>query len=129
MSKRSSESSDPEQSARYRIRAQWVRVGGDDLAVVGISIDDSPPLDGLTEAEKDVALRLLRGQSNAEIAQHRGTKLRTVANQVGSIFRKIGVSSRAELVAWSMHARVGLTDQVGAPRPETRTPRRKRSPK
>lgn len=54
---------------------------------------------GLTRAEKDVALGILKGQSNEDIARNRNAKPSTVANQVQSIFRKVGVNARAELVA------------------------------
>jgi DNA-binding NarL/FixJ family response regulator len=42
---------------------------------------------------------LLEGKRNADIARERGTSVRTVANQVAAIFRKLKVRSRAELVA------------------------------
>jgi DNA-binding NarL/FixJ family response regulator len=51
----------------------------------------------LTEAEIAVVHDVLAGLSNAEIGEKRGTALRTVANQVAAIFRKLGVSSRLEL--------------------------------
>jgi DNA-binding CsgD family transcriptional regulator len=53
----------------------------------------------LTPAESEVVAHLLRGDSSAEIATQRGTSLHTVNNQVASIFRKLGVRSRLELVA------------------------------
>ena len=53
----------------------------------------------LTAAERDIAAGLLAGESNAHIARRRGTSVRTVANQVASLFRKANVQSRAELVA------------------------------
>lgn len=51
----------------------------------------------LTAAEIDVVRDVLAGLSNAEIGERRGTALRTIANQVAAIFRKLGVSSRLEL--------------------------------
>ena len=54
---------------------------------------------GLTEAEFEVAVFVLAGRTNAEIARTRQVSLRTVANQVASLFRKLQVSSRGELVA------------------------------
>jgi DNA-binding CsgD family transcriptional regulator len=63
---------------------------------------DIPPDDAmstLTAAERDVALGMLRGESNAEIASRRGCSARTVANQAASLFRKLGVSSRGELAS------------------------------
>lgn len=51
----------------------------------------------LTEAERHVALDLLSGRTNEAIARERGSSLSTVANQIGSIFDKLGVTSRVEL--------------------------------
>jgi DNA-binding NarL/FixJ family response regulator len=53
----------------------------------------------LTKAEGAVLRQLLQGQSNAQIARLRGTALRTVTNQISSLFRKLGVHSRTELIA------------------------------
>ena len=56
-----------------------------------------PP--GLTDAEREVVEAIVEGKSNAQIAAARGRSARTVANQVNSVFRKLGVGSRTELVA------------------------------
>jgi DNA-binding CsgD family transcriptional regulator len=53
----------------------------------------------LSEAERDIARRMLEGRTRAEIGQSRGTSSRTLANQIGSIYRKLGVSGRRELTA------------------------------
>jgi DNA-binding NarL/FixJ family response regulator len=53
----------------------------------------------LTPGLRDVALGMLRGESNRVIAQRRGTSERTVANQAVALFRRFGVASRTELVA------------------------------
>ena len=50
----------------------------------------------LTPAERDVGRLVEAGLSNAEIAWTRRSSPRTVANQVASIFRKLGISSRLE---------------------------------
>lgn len=52
----------------------------------------------LSTAERDVLVRLVRGDSNAVIARARKTAVRTVANQVASLLRKTGASSRYELI-------------------------------
>jgi DNA-binding CsgD family transcriptional regulator len=39
----------------------------------------------------------LRGASNQDIARTRGVSVRTVANQLAAVYRKLGVRSRAEL--------------------------------
>ena len=53
----------------------------------------------LTVAERAVAALVLAGESNAAIARTRRSAISTVANQVASIYRKLGVGSRAELAA------------------------------
>jgi DNA-binding NarL/FixJ family response regulator len=53
--------------------------------------------DHLTKAEKAVAALVLEGRSNQEIARIRGTSVRTIANQVAAIFRKLKVTARVEL--------------------------------
>lgn len=55
--------------------------------------------DSLTTAERRIVRALLDGKSYAEIAQERGRSIRTIANQVSSVFRKLGVSGRGELVS------------------------------
>ena len=61
-----------------------------------------PPLampSSLTPAERDVAARIVEGAGHAAIAAARGVSLPTVNKQVVSVFRKMKVGSRAELVA------------------------------
>ena len=54
---------------------------------------------GLTDAETSVAMLIVAGLSNAEIAEARGCAIRTVANQVASLLVKSGAASRYELIA------------------------------
>jgi DNA-binding CsgD family transcriptional regulator len=53
----------------------------------------------LTGAEADLLARLLQGASNRDIAAARGTSVRTVASQLASLYRKLGVRGRTELLA------------------------------
>mgnify|MGYP000538275932 CR=1 FL=1 len=53
----------------------------------------------VSHSPQQVLELLLGGASNGEIAKARKTAIRTVANQVASLFRKFGVGSRAELAA------------------------------
>lgn len=55
--------------------------------------------DRLSEAEREVVSLLRAGAPYAEIARARGTALGTVKKQIASIYRKLRVGSRAELVA------------------------------
>ena len=59
----------------------------------------APQVEGLTAAAQEVLALLLDGRDTAAFAHERGPAARTPANQVASIFRKLGVGSRAELAA------------------------------
>jgi len=76
-----------------------VRVAGEDLVVISIPSDARALRDGLTRAEREITSGTLAGHSTAAIARLRGRSQRTIANQLASIYRKLGVSSRAELAA------------------------------
>jgi DNA-binding CsgD family transcriptional regulator len=68
--------------------------------VLRVSLDPGEDaLAPLSDAERDVARRAARGETTAEIARARGTAESTVTNQLGALFRKLGVGSRAELAA------------------------------
>jgi DNA-binding CsgD family transcriptional regulator len=72
---------------------------GEDLAVLELRRREVVQPDCLTRAEHEVALLVLEGKTNADIARLRRTSARTVANQLRSVYNKLGVSSRAELAA------------------------------
>jgi DNA-binding CsgD family transcriptional regulator len=54
---------------------------------------------GLTQRELDVTRSIARGLGTAEIAEHLFLSQHTVRDHVKSVFEKVGVSSRGELVA------------------------------
>ena len=54
---------------------------------------------GLSEAEKDIALLTIKGMTISEIAKIRRTKQSTIKTQSSAIYKKAGVSSRAQLVS------------------------------
>jgi DNA-binding NarL/FixJ family response regulator len=72
---------------------------GDEIAVLHFPVAPTADLTALSEAEGVVAIAIMNGMSNEEIASVRGTSANTVAKQVASIFAKLGVGSRRELVA------------------------------
>jgi len=72
---------------------------GQTVAIISFDVDDSDKTGELTSAEREVALLALEGKSNHEIAEARHCSVRTVANQLQSVFRKLGIRSRAELAA------------------------------
>ena len=55
-------------------------------------------LEKLTPAEREVALLALDGLTNAQIGAQRGASVRTVANQLASVFRKLNIYGRLELI-------------------------------
>lgn len=65
----------------------------------------------LTEREKSVLALIGRGLRNADVAGHLGVAESTVASHIKSVYRKLGISSRAEA---SWHAtRLGLRPDGG----------------
>lgn len=78
------------------LRSSTFRIGGQRMLVISYAASAKEP-DNLTEGEAEVARLAADGRSNAEIAKARGTAARTVANQMASILRKLGLSSRREL--------------------------------
>jgi DNA-binding NarL/FixJ family response regulator len=80
-------------------RGATFHAAGEELIVVSFPLAQRELPATLSAAEKEVLRLLLRGLSNQEIATERKTALRTVANQVASIFAKVRVRSRVELAA------------------------------
>lgn len=76
----------------------------------------------LTPSERDVALLVIKGFTNAEIAALRGTKEGTVKAQNNAIFRKADVTNRPQLLSMFIEdlmgeplvdaARTGASDAV-----------------
>jgi DNA-binding NarL/FixJ family response regulator len=83
------------------LRSRHLRLNGDEVLIVSFPLFSTPLPASLTSAERDVAFRALTGASNRTIALERGSSVRTVANQLSSIFKKLRIGSRAEL-AWRM---------------------------
>jgi DNA-binding CsgD family transcriptional regulator len=81
------------------LQASVIELGSGSYILLSFFRDASAESAVLTDAERQVALAILAGRSNAEIARIRGTSPRTIANQVAHIFRKLGVKSRSEFVA------------------------------
>lgn len=70
------------------------------LAGLGREIDRQFEAWGLTLAEREIALLMLKGLSLREIAGVRETSERTVRQQTLAVYRKAGVAGRAELSAF-----------------------------
>jgi DNA-binding CsgD family transcriptional regulator len=81
------------------LEVEVLDLDGDEIAVLHFPVAPGGDLAGLSGAEGEVAIAIVSGMSNEEIAKMRGTSAPTVAKQVASIFEKLGVGSRRELVA------------------------------
>lgn len=81
-----------------RAQLAEVRYGDDTLLSVTVQVPPRPEIEArLSSAETNVAWLVCDGLSNRDIAIERGTAERTVANQVASIFQKLGVSRRFDV--------------------------------
>ena len=73
----------------------------------------------LSPREQDLVRRVVEGWSTSSLAAERPTSKRTIANQLASIFQKLGISGRGELLARlvrdhsAMWASTALSEQPG----------------
>jgi len=83
-----------------------VSYGEDKILSLRCDIPPRPEIEvRLSSAETHVAWLVCDGLSNRDIAIERGTAERTVANQVASIFNKLGVCRRFELAQFLLGLR------------------------
>lgn len=82
------------ESAKWKAKSQELLKG------LGQAIDDQLRVWSLSSAEREVALLLLKGLSLKEVATVRGTSERTTRQQAQEIYRKTGLSGRAEFSAF-----------------------------
>jgi DNA-binding CsgD family transcriptional regulator len=86
-------------------------VGTDEYAIIEFPIARNGA--GLAEhrvlspTELSLVSLVVRGLSNAEIANARGTSTNTVANQLAALYKKLGVQSRRELLALHHRMKAG----------------------
>lgn len=84
-----------------RVQGQrWRSEARSYLDGLGIAINEQFSRWNLTEAEREVALLLLKGLSIKEIASVRATSERTIREQARSIYTKAGLTGRAALSAF-----------------------------
>lgn len=103
--------------------AAWLAQEADRIAGTSLSLDGD---DGLFEAdtavdeftaalsnrERDVFVRMVRGDSNAEIADQLVVSVETVKTHVKRILRKIGAANRLEAITLYMDAQSGFGEQA-----------------
>lgn len=87
--------------ASARVEAElWKKESAELLDGLGVAMERQFERWGLSVAEKDVALLLLKGLSHKEIAIARNTSERTVREQGRAVYRKSGLSGRSALSAF-----------------------------
>jgi len=68
---------------------------------------------GLSQRESEMVTFITRGLSNDEIARRSYLSINTVKSYIRSAYRKIGVQSRAQAVAWGYRNGFQTTDDTG----------------
>ena len=84
-------------------RDAWKASARAALEGLGRAIDEQFSSWGLTPAEREVALMLLKGYGHKEIAALTGRGERTVRQHAGVVYEKAGLAGRAELAAYFLH--------------------------
>jgi len=81
-------------------RISRIQQGGVTRFVVSVTRPDGVLSTMLSPAELDVARLIVEGRTHAEVAVLRRRSVRTIANQLTTVFRKLGISGRAELLRY-----------------------------
>jgi DNA-binding CsgD family transcriptional regulator len=79
---------------------RWRAEAGAFVAGLAVAIDRQFERWGLSPAEKEVGLLLLKGLSHKEIASVREVTEATARQQAGAVYRKAGIGGRTELSAF-----------------------------
>ena len=96
---------------RQAERDAWRASAERSLRGLAAAIDDQLGRWGLTPAERDVALLLLKGKSHKAIAYETGRSERTIRQHAVTVYQKSGLAGRAELAAFFLEDLVLPRDQ------------------
>ena len=97
---------------------RWRAEAEEALRGLGAAIDRQFERWGLSPAEREVALHLLKGLSLKDAALERKTSERTVRQQALAVYRKAGLAGRAELAAFFLEDLLLPPGEAVAPRRE-----------
>ena len=81
-------------------KEEWRKKTKEQVKDLSRLIDEQFDLWGLTGAEKEVGLLILKGLSHKEIAEIRNSGERTVRQQAAAIYSKAGISGKGHLAAF-----------------------------
>jgi PAS domain S-box-containing protein len=88
----------------WRIAVEAQAAGINDSLSSSWRWSDDPALRGLSRRQSEILRRLTRGERIAGIAGDLFVSQSTVRNHLAAIYRKVGVHSQSELLAWVMPA-------------------------
>ena len=86
--------------ARKDERDAWRESAHSALKGLGEAVNRQFHAWGLTPAEREVALLLLKGYSHKQVAQATGRNQRTARQHASAVYQKAGLAGRAELAAY-----------------------------
>jgi DNA-binding CsgD family transcriptional regulator len=86
--------------ARREERDAWRQSARTALRGLGEAVDEQFRVWGLTPAEREVALLLLKGYSHKHVAQATGRNERTARQHASAVYQKAELAGRAELSAY-----------------------------
>jgi len=98
-------------------RARYERQIDDQRYLISVEIPGQSFRDRLSCSEWEVAQLSIEGESHTGVAKARGTSVRTVANQLASVFGKLRVSGRSELRALAVREYAARLRTVVPPPP------------
>lgn len=101
--------------ARREERDLWRARARGALEGLAAAIDQQFTAWGLTAAEREVALLLLKGYSHKQIAQATGRGERTARQHAASVYQKAGLAGRAELAGYFLEDLVLPAEARAAP--------------
>ncbi len=91
--------------------ARWREESKDILRGLGAALDKQFERWALSPAEREVALLLLKGLSHKEIGEVRSIGEATARQQARAVYRKAGLSGRADLAAFFLEDLLPAADQ------------------
>ena len=97
-------------------RDAWRKSAESALSTFSSAVDQQLTAWGLTPAEREVALLLLKGHGHKQIAARTGRGERTVRQHAVSVYEKSGLGGRAELSAFFLEGLIipGAANTVGS---------------
>ncbi|MBI1946436.1 MAG: helix-turn-helix transcriptional regulator [Deltaproteobacteria bacterium] len=95
--------------------ARWREESKELVQGLGAALDKQFERWGLSPAEKEVALLLLKGLSHKEIGGVRSIGEATARQQARAVYKKAGLTGRADLAAFFLEDLLPGTGDVAAP--------------